>query len=365
MQKTSAWPLAWVYAALIVYASLYPFDGWRIQGIAPWSFMWAPWPQYLTNFDVFSNVLGYAPMGFFFALAFHRTRPLLPALTVATFMAAGLSWVMESLQFFLPLRVPSNLDWLLNVAGAWLGGGVAMVLTWAGLLARWSRFRAKWFIAEARGALVLLALWPIGLLFPAPVAFGLGQVYERLEEAIASWLQGTPWLEWLPLREVELQPMLQGAEVLCVLLGLLLPCLLAFSVVKTRQQRGVAMLVFLSLGLCASALSAALTYGPVHAWDWTSSEVRAGLVAAVFSSGAAAFVSRRACLVIALACLVLQLALLNNSATDAYFSVTLQTWEQGRFIRFHGLIQWIGWLWPYVVLAYLMQRLSTASPRHE
>jgi VanZ family protein len=365
MQKTSAWPLAWVYVTLIVYASLYPFDGWRIQGIAPWAFLWAPFPQYWTIFDVISNVLGYAPLGFFFTLAFRRTRPRLPALTVATLMATALSSVMESLQFFLPLRVPSNVDWLLNVAGAWLGGATAVVLTWAGVLARWSRFRAKWFIADARGALVLLALWPVGLLFPAPVAFGLGQVYERLEESVATWLQGTPWLEWLPLREVELQPMLQGSEVLCVLIGLMLPCLLAYSVVRTLQQRWSAMLVFLTLGLFASALSAALTYGPVHAWDWTSSEVRAGVVAALCATSLAAFLSRRTCLVIALVCLVLQLALLNNAATDAYFSLTLQTWEQGRFIRFHGLIQWIGWLWPYVALAYLMQRLSTASPRDE
>ena len=365
MQKTSAWPLAWVYVTLIVYASLYPFDGWRIQGIAPWAFLWAPLPQYWTIFDVISNVLGYAPLGFFFTLAFRRTRPRLPALTVATLMATALSSVMESLQFFLPLRVPSNVDWLLNVAGAWLGGATAVVLTWAGVLARWSRFRAKWFIADARGALVLLALWPVGLLFPAPVAFGLGQVYERLEESVATWLQGTPWLEWLPLREVELQPMLQGSEVLCVLIGLMLPCLLAYSVVRTLQQRWSAMLVFLTLGLFASALSAALTYGPVHAWDWTSSEVRAGVVAALCATSLAAFLSRRTCLVIALVCLVLQLALLNNAATDAYFSLTLQTWEQGRFIRFHGLIQWIGWLWPYVALAYLMQRLSTSSPRDE
>lgn len=363
MQKTSAWPLAWVYVTLIVYASLYPFDGWRIQGIAPWAFLWAPFPQYWTIFDVISNVLGYAPLGFFFTLAFRRTRPRLPALTVATLMATALSSVMESLQFFLPLRVPSNVDWLLNVAGAWLGGATAVVLTWAGVLARWSRFRAKWFIADARGALVLLALWPVGLLFPAPVAFGLGQVYERLEESVATWLQGTPWLEWLPLREVELQPMLQGSEVLCVLIGLMLPCLLAYSVVRTLQQRWSAMLVFLTLGLFASALSAALTYGPVHAWDWTSSEVRAGVVAALCATSLAAFLSRRTCLVIALVCLVLQLALLNNAATDAYFSLTLQTWEQGRFIRFHGLIQWIGWLWPYVVLSYLMQRLSTSFPR--
>ena len=362
MQKTSAWPLAWVYVGLIVYASLYPFDGWRIQGIAPWSFMWAPWPQYWTSFDVLSNVLGYAPLGFFFTLALRRTRPHIPALTLATLMATVLSWGMESLQFFLPMRVPSNVDWLLNVLGAWSGGSLAVLLSWAGVLARWSRFRAQWFIPDARGALVLLALWPVGLLFPAPVAFGLGQVYERLEETVTGWLQDTPWLEFLPMREVELQPMLQGTEVLCVWLGLLLPCLLAFSVVRSLQQRWAAMAVLWLIGLLASALSAALTYGPVHAWDWTSSQVRAGLVASLFSAAALALLSRRTCLVLALVFLVLQLALLNNAATDAYFSLTLQTWEQGRFIRFHGVIQWIGWLWPYVALAYLMQRLSNSAP---
>ena len=28
-----------------------------------------------------------------------------------------------------------------------------------------------------------------------------------------------------------------------------------------------------------------------------------------------------------------------------------QLWEQGRFLRFHGLSQWLGWLWPYAALA--------------
>ena len=50
-----------------------------------------------------------------------------------------------------------------------------------------------------------MALWPAALLFPAAVPFGLGQVLERLEIAIAEWLQDTPFLEWLPMREVELQ----------------------------------------------------------------------------------------------------------------------------------------------------------------
>ena len=35
--KSAALPLALLYAALIVYASLYPFTGWRDVGVAPWA----------------------------------------------------------------------------------------------------------------------------------------------------------------------------------------------------------------------------------------------------------------------------------------------------------------------------------------
>ena len=55
--KTSAWPLAQAYATLIVYASLYPFSGWRDQGIAPWAFLASPWPKYWTGFDVAANLV--------------------------------------------------------------------------------------------------------------------------------------------------------------------------------------------------------------------------------------------------------------------------------------------------------------------
>jgi hypothetical protein len=56
--------------------------------------------------------------------------------------------------------------------------------------------------------------------------------------------------------------------------------------------------------------------------------------------------------------LVVHLAVLNQAPASAYFADTLQSWEQGRFIRFHGLAQWLGWLWPYAVLAYVLQRVS-------
>jgi len=360
-RTTAAWPLAWVYAILIVYASLYPFDNWRIQGIAPWAFLTAPLPKYWTGFDVLSNVLGYAPLGFLLALAMHRTRQRWPAIVTATVAAALLSLTLESLQMFLPVRVPSNVDLVLNAFGAFGGAVLARGLERVGLMDRWSRFRDRWFVPDASGALALLAVWPLALLFPAPVSFGLGQVLERTESALAHLMQDSPLLEWLPLREVELQPLLPVSEVLCVAIGLLLPCLLAYGVLRQWRQRIVLAVLTVVLGVLASALSAALTYGPAHAWGWTSAEVVAGVVLAMLGMAVMSFASPRVCWVLALAALVWQLSLLNNASADAYFALTLHSWEQGQFIRFHGLIQWLGWLWPYALLLYLVGRLSSSK----
>lgn len=362
MRKTAAWPLAWIYGVLIVYASLYPFDNWRFQGIAPWNFLTAPLPKYWTGFDVLSNLLGYAPLGFLLALALHRSQRAWPTVVLATLAAGALSLCMESLQTLLPVRVPSNVDWALNVLGAWLGALMASGLAWLGVMARWSRFRHRWFVLDASGALALLALWPFALLFPAPVPFGLGQVLERLETALVDLLQDTPWLEWWPIREVELEPLLPATEVLCVALGLCLPCWLVYGVVRRCPQRVVMAGLCFLFGLLASALSAALTYGPSHAWDWVSHEVMLGVGLAVLLAGAMLWSSARWCWTLALAALLLQLSLLNDASADVYFAMTLQTWEQGRFIRFHGLIQWLGWLWPYALLVYLLRALFNERP---
>ena len=282
-----------------------------------------------------------------------------PAIALSTLVAAALSLTMESLQMFLPVRVPSNVDAALNIFGAFAGAVTARALEWVGLLDRWSRFRDRWFVPDASGALALLAVWPFALLFPAPVTLGLGQVLERVEAALAHVLEDSLLLEWLPLREVELQPLLPISEILCVAIGLLLPCLLAFGVLREWRQRIVVAVLVMWVGFMASALSAALTYGPAHAWDWISTEVLAGLVVAMVGAVVMSFSAARVCWVLALAVLVWQLSLLNNASADAYFALTLQTWEQGRFIRFHGLIQWLGWLWPYALLLYLVSRLSS------
>ncbi len=371
VHKTSAWPLAQAYVALIVYASLYPFAGWRDQGIPFWEFLWSPWPKYWTGFDLAANAGGYVPLGFLLALSFmRRGRPdfaptsRAAALGVSAMTAGLLSLAMEALQTYLPSRVPSNLDFGLNLAGALLGALIAGGLEFAGAIDHWSRFRVRWFVDEARGALVLLALWPVALLFPASVPLGLGQVFERLESALADWLLDTPFLEWLPVRDVELQPLVPGAELICVALGALVPCLLGYSVIASAGRRAVFGLAAVATGVAATALSAALSWGPAHAWSWLSLPVQLGLAVGLAGALLLLPVPRRGCAALVLLALMLHLSLLNQAPASAYFANTLQTWEQGRFIRFNGVVQWLGWLWPYATLLYVLLRISRSDPQN-
>lgn len=356
--KTSAWPLSLVYVGLVVYASLYPFADWRDQGAQPWLFLLAPWPAYWTGFDLISNVLGYAPLGFLLALSALRSRYGRLAVIWATLGAGGLSLLMETLQSYLPARVPSNLDLVLNVAGAWGGAVAASLLEKGGAIDRWIRFRARWFVPDARGALVLLALWPFALLFPSSVPLGLGQVFERVEAALAEVLLDTPLLEWLPVRDVELQPLVPLAEMSCVMFGALIPCLLGYNVIPSAARRIVFVVTVFAAGLGATLLSSALSYGPMHAWAWVSLPVEAGLVLAVAMALLLLRVSARYSAVLLLLALGIYLAVINQAPSSAYFALTLQTWEQGRFIRFQGLAQWLGWIWPYAVLLYVLTRLA-------
>ena len=363
MHKTTAWPLALVYAALIVFASLFPFEGWRAQGIGPEVFLLARIPPpYWTGFDVAINVLGYAPLGFLLALALLRTGWPRSAVPVAALAGALLSLSMEFLQIYLPQRVPSNLDLVLNAGGALAGALLAALLEPLGAIDRWSALRQRWFVPDARGALVLLALWPWALLFPSALPLGLGQGLEHLEGALIELLDGTPFLPWLPVRAAPLQALSPAGELLCVALGLLGPCLLAYTVVRHPGRRAVFALATAAVGLAATALSAALSYGPAHAWEWLGVPVRAGVWTGLVLAAMALALPRRASAVVALLVLVVHLALLNDAPASAYFSHTLQSWEQGRFIRFFGLGQWLGWLWPYAALVYVLLRASRRTP---
>lgn len=364
MHKTTAWPLAAIYALLAVYASLYPFSEWRDQGIVPWSFLWAPPSRYWTGFDVAINVVGYLPLGGLLALALLRGNRVRHPVIGAWALGALLSLCMESAQSYLPSRVPSREDFLLNMAGAWLGAVTTLGLERLGAIERWSVIRRRWFVEPSRGGIVLLATWPLALLFPASVPFGLGQVMERLLGAVSELLEDSMLAGWLPHGLPTLHPLVPASEVLCVALGLVIPCLVGFCVVRRLVRRIALVGMVVLAGTAATSLSAALTWGPSHAWAWLDAPAQVGMWMAVVIALAMSVLPWRVAAGLVLLALGVYLSLLNQAPESPYFAQTLQQWEQGRFIRFNGLSQWLGWLWPYAASVYVFGQIGRREAHH-
>ena len=359
--RSSASPLAGLYAALIVYASLYPFTGWRMPGVPLAHYLSLPWPRWWTGFDLVSNLLGYMPLGalVFAALVRTGTRSW-PALGLAFLAGTALSLAMETLQNFLPQRVASNVDLGLNGLGALLGAALGWWVHWRGGIERWQAARDRWFITRSAGGLALLLLWPFGLLFPLPVPLGVGQVLGRVQEAVAAVVQDTAvaaWFEGWADTELERVALSPGGEFALIALGLLAPCMLAFSVARPGWRRLVLVLGAALLGCLATTLSTALNFGPQHALAWSTPQALAALGFAALLASGLSMAPQRAAAGLALVMLTALVVVVTQAPSDPFFAESLQGWEQGRFIRFHGAARWVGWLWPYVVIAYLLARL--------
>jgi len=360
--RSSAAPLAAMYAALIVYASLYPFTGWYVPGVSIWAFVTRPWWHWWTWFDVIANLVGYLPLGALAFGAFVRSGWTTGrAFAAATVTGSGLSFAMETLQNFLPQRVSSNVDLALNIAGTALGALIGLGLHLAGAVERWQAVRERWFIDRSAGGLALLVLWPIGLLFPGPVPFTFGPFWARLRDAFADWLQDSavaPWFEPLLRADDSGASLSSGSEFMAIALGLMAPCLVAFTISRPGWRRLPLAAGAAAMGLVAITLSTALNFGPQHSLAWRTPPAEAALAAGLVVAMVLAWVPRRAAAGLGLIALAALVAIVAQAPADAYFAESLQGWEQGRFIRFHGVAQWVGWLWPYVAMGYLLMRIA-------
>lgn len=153
--------LLFAYVLLIVYGSLSPFTGW--QAPANPFFVIAPWPRYITRIDLLTNVAAYLPLGALIAGKLARSRAWWLSIGQATLAGAALSFIMETLQMFLPDRDASVVDLIANTVGTTLGGLLALVTirqrSHGGQFTRW---RYRWF-PPGRFTDVGIALLVLGL----------------------------------------------------------------------------------------------------------------------------------------------------------------------------------------------------------
>lgn len=363
--RSSAWPLAVVWTALIVYASLHPFTGWTWPPRLGWSdagqlFLLPYRPS--TRFDLWSNYVAYIPLGLLLAVGLLRGGEISWRAGLRTvLLAALLSLAMESIQNLLPVRVPSRLDWYSNSAGGLSGALLALLLRRLGWLEHWQLLRDAWFVPHGPAGLALLLSWPLAQLFPPPVPMGVGQALVRLVEMFNDiWADSTlaGWLP-LPLPQAHLSP---AGELLTITLGMLAPCFIAYAMTRQLRRRLILMAGAVSLGLIATTLSTALNFGPDHALAWITPPVLPALVLVSIIGTLLALLPPRLVAACGLVALTALIALVNQTVTDPYFAASLQGWEQGRFIRFHGVAQWVGWIWPFAALGFLLARVAVPLP---
>ncbi|MDO8299381.1 VanZ family protein [Lacisediminimonas sp.] len=344
-----------VYALLIMYASWFPFTGWRNNGLPAWSFLSAPMPHYWTGFDLVTNVIAYIPLGLLAVLAIYPLLRGVPAIVAALALGLLLSAGMEAGQTFLPSRVASNLDLLTNAAGAMIGA-IAGHYT-SRLFLEQSRLlslRQRWFSQEAGRGLIVLGLWPLAQIYPQAYLFGHGQVLPI----------ATSWLGNLLKLPLDLGVLIrQGrdlssehywlAESIITASGLAGAVLTMMCLFRKRSPKAALAGLLVAGALTSKSLASAVIFGPDHVFAWLTPGSQAGLLIGAMMLAGLVFAPPAAQRRVAALALITALLLVNLMPVNPYFVATMQDWSQGKFMNFNGAAQLLSLSWPFFMLWFL------------
>ncbi|KQY12427.1 MULTISPECIES: VanZ family protein [Massilia] len=344
------------YLLLIVYASWFPFSGWRSSGLSPFAFLVLQMPRWWTGFDVMVNIVGYMPFGILIVLALHPRVRGLWAVAIAAVVGLLVSGTMEVVQNYLPSRVPSSLDLLTNAGGCLAG---AVLGAWfAPMLLDRSRLyllRQRWFAAHASQGLVLVALWPLAQVYPQNYLFGNGQILPLLSEWLSDWLD----------TDIDLVTMLRGdvpmsveqywlSETIITACGMTGAALTLLCLTRRGAPRLSLMLALIGVGIVVKTLASSLFFAPDNAFVWVTPGAEGGFLIGLIMLAGLAFAPQVAQRRLAVVTLVLSLIVVNTIPANPYFVSTLQAWQQGKFLNFNGAAQFLDMAWPIIALWFLL-----------
>ncbi|MBB5390220.1 MULTISPECIES: VanZ family protein [unclassified Herbaspirillum] len=344
-----------VYTLLIVYASWYPFSGWRDMGLGPFDYLWSRLPYYWTGFDIWTNIAGYAPLGMLLVLAMHPR--IAPAWAIWPATAAGvlLSACMEAVQTYLPTRIPSNLDLLTNAAGVFVGALLGAACSRYFLReSRLLAMRRRWFSGEASRGLAVAGLWPLALVYPQNHLFGLGHLVPPLSAFFSDLLDtpvdlATTWINNAQLSAEQYWL----ADVIVTACGLTGAALLLLLLLRKQAPRRALVMLYLFGCIAVKSLACALFFAPQNAFVWVSASSAGGIVIGAMMVTGLSFAPPTAQRRLAALALIISLALTNAVPANPYYISTLETWVQGKFLNFDGAAQFLSVLWPFLAIWFL------------
>ena len=246
--RTSAHPVLWLMAlAAILYLSLYPFADWALRRPSPWAWLFKGFPRFYSWGDLIVNVGAYAGFGYLTVRQFQQRLGLWGAVVVASVGGCLLSFSMESIQSYLPRRVPSLLDLITNGLGALLGALLVVLMTTSPRLQQLRHRLSHWVLGNEsehrhrRFAAVLLTLWLCGQLVPQQLLMSVGP--------LSPW-PGQDLLPPLPLVGALPAWAVPAASVLLTTATALLPALLVMRCVDTPRNQLALWLLLLASAVC-------------------------------------------------------------------------------------------------------------------
>jgi VanZ family protein len=344
-----------VYTLLIVYASWYPLSGWRDMGLQPFDYLWARLPYYWTVFDLWTNIVGYVPLGALTVYALYPHVRSLPAALLSVLAGILLSAVMEAVQTYLPTRIPSNLDLITNSCGTLLGALIG-VLTSRYFLRESSllKLRHRWFSDEASRGLVVAGLWPLALIYPQNHLFGLGHLVPTLSGWLSDLLDtqidlATWWTNHAQFSAEQYWL----SEIIVAACGLTGAVLLMLMLLRQQGPRKRLASCYLLVAIAVKSLACALFFAPENAFVWITTGAAGGMLIAALMLAGLALAPITAQRRIAALALIVSLLVTNAVPANPYFVSTLQTWVQGKFLNFDGAAQFLSVLWPFLALWFL------------
>lgn len=330
------------YVLLVIYATLYPFAGWRDHGAMAFDYLSGGWPRYFTRFDVAANVLAYLPLGGLVVLALYPRLRGWSAMAGALACGAALTLVLEAAQTFLPARVSSNLDVVCNLAGTLLGALLGVRLAhWLLETGPLQRLRESYVLpgAVADAGLVLLALWIATQLDPTTLLFGAGDLRDLLRQVEGGAHAADVF--------VNIEAWTAGCNLLAV--GL------AASAILTPQAPQRLLLLGLLLGALAAKTAAfAILRQADDVLVWLTPGAMIGLATGVPLLLALCGLPRSLRLALSALLLMAATVLVNLAPPNPYFANTLKVWAQGHFLNFNGLTHLLSSVWPFAAIVYVV-----------
>ncbi|HEX4985825.1 MAG TPA: VanZ family protein [Burkholderiales bacterium] len=341
--------LAVAYLLLVVYASLYPFSGWRVPNAEARRFLLAGWPPYILASDVVLNILAYAPLGMLLTLSWMARARRAAAVALGVGAAVLLSVALEYVQAYLPARIASNLDVLTNALGAFWGAAVAVAWGERWLLSgELHRLRVRHFRPGARVdvAFALLALWLLTQLNADIWLFGNGDLRQLVPADFGVRYSADVYL------------LLEAGVAALNFAGV---AFLLGGVATSFGATAVSLTALVVAALVLKTIASMALFVPGDPGLWLTPGSVLGLVIGVMAwlplarlSGAPAL---RACLL----CLGAALVLVNLAPQNPYLVAALKILQRGQFLHFNAMTGLLSSCWTPLALACVLYLLRNGG----